>query len=212
MDEDAHWPLPGKEGDIAPLVRGWDDGDLALVLPLLLRTERVGIDFRWRNKLEFRALARLHFRKLPRKGFRWMRHIRPYRIFTLIDASPQDRVVNVAMPSRRGLGGTSLLETMLIIASARIVEARRIFEIGTFLGSNTFNMALNLPEDAKISRWTWTSGPWPTSNSTPKTRLSHSCTLRRNRPSILPARQLPIRSPRSLAIPRRLTSRHGRDR
>ena len=25
-----------------------------------------------------------------------------------------------------------------------------VFEIGTFLGSNTLNMALNLPEDAKI--------------------------------------------------------------
>jgi predicted O-methyltransferase YrrM len=39
---------------------------------------------------------------------------------------------------------------MLIIAGTRIVDARRVFEIGTFLGSNTMNMALNLPVDASI--------------------------------------------------------------
>ena len=54
------------------------------------------------------------------------------------------------LPRRRGSGGTSLLETMLIIAATRIVDARRVFEIGTFLGSNTLNMALNLPDDGKV--------------------------------------------------------------
>ncbi len=79
-----------------------------------------------------------------------MRHIRPYKIFTLLEASAPERVVNVTLPSRRGNGGTSLLETMLIIAATRIVNARRVFEIGTFLGGNTLNMALNLPDDAKV--------------------------------------------------------------
>jgi hypothetical protein len=54
------------------------------------------------------------------------------------------------LPRRRGSGGTSLLETMLIIAAIRIVDARRVFEIGTFLGSNTLNMTLNLPADAQV--------------------------------------------------------------
>jgi hypothetical protein len=79
-----------------------------------------------------------------------MRHIRPYKIFTLLEAPVPERVVNVTLPSRRGTGGTSLLETMLIIAATRIVEARRVFEIGTFIGNNTMNMALNLPADAKV--------------------------------------------------------------
>jgi methyltransferase family protein len=79
-----------------------------------------------------------------------MRHIRPYKIFTLLEAPAPERIVNVALPRRRGSGGTSLLETMLIIAATRIVDARRVFEIGTFLGSNTLNMALNLPDDAKV--------------------------------------------------------------
>jgi hypothetical protein len=79
-----------------------------------------------------------------------MRHIRPYKIFTLLEAPASERIVNVALPSRRGNGGTSLLETMLIIAATRIVNAQRVFEIGTFLGGNTLNMALNLPDDARI--------------------------------------------------------------
>lgn len=79
-----------------------------------------------------------------------MHHIRPYKIFTLLEAPTPERIVNVTLPRRRGAGGTSLLETMLIIAATRIVDARRVFEIGTFLGSNTLNMALNLPEDAKV--------------------------------------------------------------
>jgi hypothetical protein len=42
------------------------------------------------------------------------------------------------------------LETLLIIAASRIVDARRVFEFGTFFGCNTLNMALNTPADAKI--------------------------------------------------------------
>jgi hypothetical protein len=68
----------------------------------------------------------------------------------MLDAPPAERVVHVTLPSRRGAGGTSLLETFLIIAAMRIVDARRVFEFGTFLGTNTLNMALNTPEDARI--------------------------------------------------------------
>jgi hypothetical protein len=62
-----------------------------------------------------------------------MQHIRPYKIFTLIEASPTERLLSLPIPSRRGTGGTSLLETFLILAGMRVVEARRIFEFGTFL-------------------------------------------------------------------------------
>jgi hypothetical protein len=79
-----------------------------------------------------------------------MHHIRPYKIFTLIESPPPERVVNVTLPSRRGAGGTSLLETMLMVAASQVVNARRFFEFGTFLGSNTLNMALNAPPDAEI--------------------------------------------------------------
>jgi len=79
-----------------------------------------------------------------------MRQIRPYKMFTLLREPPTERIANVVIPSRRGFGGTSILETFLIITGARIVEARNIFEFGTFLGSNTYNMALNTREDARI--------------------------------------------------------------
>jgi hypothetical protein len=79
-----------------------------------------------------------------------MRHIRPYQIFTLIENPQPERVAHVMLPFRRAAGGTSLLETFLIVAGIRIVGARRVFEFGTFLGGNTFNMALNTPDDANI--------------------------------------------------------------
>lgn len=79
-----------------------------------------------------------------------MHHIRPYKIFTLLDAPPAGRIVSLPIPSRRAAGGTTLLESFLILAAARIVNARRLFEFGTFLGSNTLNMALNSPDDSEI--------------------------------------------------------------
>jgi hypothetical protein len=79
-----------------------------------------------------------------------MHHIRPYKLFTLLNAEVSDRVAHVPVPKRRGLGGISLLETFLLITAIRLVSAKRIFEFGTFLGSTTLNLALNSPDDAKI--------------------------------------------------------------
>jgi hypothetical protein len=79
-----------------------------------------------------------------------MYHIRPYKLFTLLDAPVSDRVAHVPLPRRRGLGGISLLETFLLITAIRLVSAKRIFEFGTFLGGTTLNLALNSPNNAKI--------------------------------------------------------------
>ena len=76
--------------------------------------------------------------------------LRPYRIFTLFDPPPMERIAKVPIPSRRGAGGISLLETLLMITAAHIVEAKRVFEIGTFLGGTTLSLALNIPEDGEI--------------------------------------------------------------
>lgn len=79
-----------------------------------------------------------------------MRHIRPKAIFTLIDTSGGQPLVHVPMPTRPGLGGLMLVETFLLLACQRIVRAKRLFEFGTFLGSTTYSLALNTPDNAKI--------------------------------------------------------------
>jgi hypothetical protein len=77
-------------------------------------------------------------------------HIRPYRIFTLVDAPPSDRAAKVQIPPRRAAGGVTLLETFVMAASLRIVAAARVFEFGTFFGSTTLNLALNIPDNGEV--------------------------------------------------------------
>jgi hypothetical protein len=79
-----------------------------------------------------------------------MHHIRPYRIFTLIETPPSERIASVQIPPRRAAGGVTLLETFVMVAALRVVAARRVFEFGTFLGSTTLNLALNVSDDAEI--------------------------------------------------------------
>jgi hypothetical protein len=79
-----------------------------------------------------------------------MKHVRPQRIFDLLDEPPSERVVQWAIPFQQGTGGTTLLENMLLVAGLRIVKAKRVFEFGTFFGRTTFNLALNLPEDGEL--------------------------------------------------------------
>jgi len=79
-----------------------------------------------------------------------MHIIRPYKLFTIVQGSPMERLVQVPIPSRKAFGGLTLLETFALIAAARLVSARRIFEFGTFRGGTALNLALNTPEDAQI--------------------------------------------------------------
>lgn len=79
-----------------------------------------------------------------------MHHIRPYQLFTLVDAPPFNRVARVQIPTRRAAGGVTLLETFVILAALRIVAAKRVFEFGTFFGSTTLNLALNIPEKGEV--------------------------------------------------------------
>jgi hypothetical protein len=76
-----------------------------------------------------------------------MRHIRPYQIFTLLDAGPSERLAHVKIPNRRDLW---LLETFILVTALRLVNAMRIFEFGTYFGSTTLNLALNSPASAEV--------------------------------------------------------------
>jgi hypothetical protein len=79
-----------------------------------------------------------------------MIHIRPYKIFGLVEASPAERIVQLQLPPRRGEGGLTLLEACIVIAATKAVKARRAFEFGTFLGSTTLNLAINIPENGEV--------------------------------------------------------------
>jgi Methyltransferase domain len=79
-----------------------------------------------------------------------MHTIRPFKLFTLVEGSPLERLVQVPIPSRIGFGGLNMLETFSLIAASRIVRARQLFEFGTFLGRTTLNLALNTPDDSEI--------------------------------------------------------------
>jgi precorrin-6B methylase 2 len=79
-----------------------------------------------------------------------MHHIRRYRIFTLVAGPPSERVASVQIPPHRAAGGVTLLETFVMVASLRLVAARRVFEFGTFFGSTTLNLALNVPEEGEV--------------------------------------------------------------
>lgn len=79
-----------------------------------------------------------------------MYHIRPYKLFIAYDRPTSERIVRAVLPQRRATGGVTLLETFLILASCRIVNARRVFEIGTFLGNTTVNLALNVPDSGRV--------------------------------------------------------------
>lgn len=83
-------------------------------------------------------------------GGEHLHHIRPYKVFALVDKPPAERIARFQIPARRGAGGITILETTLLIAAAEAVSAKRIFEFGTFLGSTTLNLALNIPADGRI--------------------------------------------------------------
>ena len=85
--------------------------------------------------------------------------IRPYRIFTALAGRLEERCATVPIPPRRGYGGVSLLEAFLLITSCRIVNAKRLFEFGTFMGSTTLLLALNSAEDARVSTFDLGSAP-----------------------------------------------------
>jgi len=74
--------------------------------------------------------------------------IRPSKFFALVpETAAKDRLVTMKIPIRRDPNGEDgscrLLELMVLIAAMRIVNVRRVFEFGTYLGNTTLHLALN---------------------------------------------------------------------
>jgi predicted O-methyltransferase YrrM len=86
-----------------------------------------------------------------------MHHIRPHKLFSMVaEESAMDRLVTMKIPRRvtpeQPDLSLKLLELMAICACIRIVDARSIFEFGTFCGNTTLHVALNSHHRTKI--WT----------------------------------------------------------
>jgi predicted O-methyltransferase YrrM len=79
-----------------------------------------------------------------------MNHIRPYQFFKVFEAAAAERVVHTSLPYRRGAGGLTVLEMTVVMAATRIIDPKKVFEIGTFLGNTTLNIALNIADDSVI--------------------------------------------------------------
>ena len=76
-----------------------------------------------------------------------MHNIRPHKLFNLVKSSSYlDRMVQIVLPEQKT---PVLLDTAILLALAKLVRARTIFEFGTYVGIQTLNLAVNLPE-AKI--------------------------------------------------------------
>lgn len=71
-----------------------------------------------------------------------MRHIRPWELFAHLG---YDREVVFRIPRHKGTESETVmsLETLLLVAAARIVDARTILEFGTCLGYNAMHLTLN---------------------------------------------------------------------
>ncbi len=113
-----------------------------------------------------------------------IQHIRPYRLFSLMEGEGPERVAHVRLSKRRGFAMGSddetpipgisdfsllYLETMAVLAAMKIAGASRVLEFGTHLGATTVNLALNLPAHGHVltldlvdvGRFKeWRSFPW----------------------------------------------------
>lgn len=76
--------------------------------------------------------------------------VRPHRVFALHETpAPADRLATFVLPTDRT---PKLLETAVLVALLKAVDARRVLEIGTLWGLQTLNLAANLPPDGHV--WT----------------------------------------------------------
>lgn len=75
-----------------------------------------------------------------------MRNIRPWQLFEHLDGN---RDVVYRIPAHRGVDSMTImsLETMLLVAASRMIDADTILELGTGMGYNAFNLARNTSAD-----------------------------------------------------------------
>jgi len=77
--------------------------------------------------------------------------IRPKVLFKQVEAQfPHQNVgfkVNVPSPD---IGGMTLLESSILVSLVKLLDAKALFEFGTFMGATTLLLAENTPPDAQV--------------------------------------------------------------
>jgi predicted O-methyltransferase YrrM len=73
--------------------------------------------------------------------------VRPYEIFNRVTCPSFAREATVKIPQRSDM---LLIETLLLVAAMKSVNARRIFEFGTYYGATTLNLALNCTGESRV--------------------------------------------------------------
>lgn len=72
-----------------------------------------------------------------------IREVRPHQVFRQVRThSFHERMMQVVLPEQ---DTPVLLETAVLVALARLSEARTLFEFGTFRGVQTLNLVANMP-------------------------------------------------------------------
>lgn len=80
-----------------------------------------------------------------------MKNIRPRKIFELVECKIKNKKSNFLIdfpPSE--IGSLTLLESAILIAFIKCINAKTVFEFGTFFGNTTKNIAVNLPREGRI--------------------------------------------------------------
>lgn len=149
--------ITGRRLELISLIhRGLENKEIAHAMRLSVNTVGAMVtDVRGILDCESRVDIALWYERNHVKKRASMHHIRPWRLFSLVpEKDPASRLVMMKIPLRRVESqddhSLRLLDMMCIIAAIRIVQAKKIFEIGTFRGNTTLHMALNSDENSEI--------------------------------------------------------------
>ncbi|MBE9529587.1 MAG: class I SAM-dependent methyltransferase [Proteobacteria bacterium] len=77
-----------------------------------------------------------------------VKNIRPHKVFMLVETQTYpEREMKVILPN---MYTAELLTTAIQVALNKIVKTESYFEFGTFLGIQTLNIAMNMPDSAQV--------------------------------------------------------------
>ena len=78
-----------------------------------------------------------------------VKHIRPHKVFSNVKETHVERIIQVFLPEKYT---PKLIETAILVALSKIIDADNFFEFGTYLGFQTLNIAMNMKESSSV--WT----------------------------------------------------------